>query len=69
MTYLKLISNQPHTEKRFSRPNKIRLNFLASDLFKPKSNFLRTEKEFSRPNKIRLNFPASDIFKTIANLI
>ena len=31
-------------KKGFSRPNKIRLNFLASDKLKIISNYLRTEK-------------------------
>ena len=50
---LKIISNYLRNEKEFSRPDKVRLNFLASDLLKIISNFLRNEKEFSRSDKVR----------------
>ena len=53
----------------FSRANKIRLNFMASDLLKIKSNQLHTEKEFSRANEVLLNFMASDLLKIISNFL
>ena len=35
-------------KKGFSRPNKVRLNGMASDKFKVPANFLRNKKGFSR---------------------
>ena len=52
VTYLKVISNYLRTEKEFSRPSKVLLNGMASDLLKVISNYLRNEKEFSRPNEV-----------------
>ena len=49
--------------KKFSRPNKVRLNGMASERLKVISNFLRNKKGFSRPNKVRLNIMEIDEIK------
>ena len=44
---MKVTSNFLRTEKEFSRPNKVLLNFLASDIIEVTSNLLRN-KTFQR---------------------
>ena len=43
---LLILSNFPHTEKEFSRPKEVSLNFMASDLLLISSNHLRNKKTY-----------------------
>ena len=52
-------------KKGFSRPNKIRLNGMASDIFKVISNFLRNEKRIQQ-GVVIINF--NEIFQRDINL-
>ena len=68
MIYLKF-QQTFYVIKEFSRPNKVRLNGMASEILKISANFLRNRKEFSRPNEVLLNGMASDLLKISSNFL